>query len=80
MLVAHLQKTKNKNIQRNRKFKIYLSKPPSQKACFQYFIVYKYFKDLNRKAFTDKIIRDKTFNVAKDLKYDGYQKRSCFNS
>ena len=31
------------------------------------------FKDLNRRTFADKVLRDKAFNVAKDSKYDGYQ-------
>ena len=32
------------------------------------------FKDLNRRAASDKISRDKAFNIAKNPKYDGYQK------
>ena len=32
------------------------------------------FKDLNRGTASDKILRDKTFNIAKNLKYDGYQR------
>ena len=31
-------------------------------------------KDLNRRAFADKVLRDKAFNIAKDRKYDGYQR------
>ena len=34
-----------------------------------------YFKDLNRRTFADKILRDKAFNIAKDPTYDGYQRR-----
>ena len=30
------------------------------------------FKDLNRKT-AAKVLRDKVFNIAKNLKYDGYQ-------
>ena len=33
------------------------------------------FKDLNRRTFADKVLRDKAFNIAKDPKYDGYQLR-----
>ena len=29
--------------------------------------------DLNRRTFADKVLGDKTFNIAKDPKYDGYQ-------
>ena len=32
------------------------------------------FKDLKRKTASDKILRDKTFNIAKNPKYDGYQR------
>ena len=32
------------------------------------------FKDLARRTASDKILRDKSFNIAKTRKYDGYQK------
>ena len=32
------------------------------------------FKDLTRKIASDKILCEKTFNVAKDPKCDGYQR------
>ena len=32
------------------------------------------FKDLTRRTASDKILRDKTFNIAKNLKYDGHQR------
>ena len=32
------------------------------------------FKDLARRTASDKILRDKAFNIAKNLKYDGYQR------
>ena len=32
------------------------------------------FKDLARITAADKVLRDKAFNVAKDPKYDGYQR------
>ena len=31
------------------------------------------FKDLKRRTASDKILRDNTFNIAKNHKYDGYQ-------
>ena len=31
-------------------------------------------KNLDRKTFTNKVLRDKAFNIAKDRKYDGYQR------
>ena len=32
------------------------------------------FKDLKRGTASDKILRDKAFNIAKNPKYDGYQR------
>ena len=32
------------------------------------------FKDLPRRTASDKILRDKAFNIAKKPKYDGYQR------
>ena len=32
------------------------------------------FKDLERRTSSDKILRDKAFNIAKNPKYDGYQR------
>ena len=32
------------------------------------------FKDLKRRTFSDKILRDKAFNITKNHKYDGYQR------
>ena len=32
------------------------------------------FKDLARRTASDKILRDKGFNIAKNPKYDGYQR------
>ena len=33
------------------------------------------FKDLKRRTVSDKILRDKAFNIAKNSKYDGYKRR-----
>ena len=32
------------------------------------------FKDLKRRTYSDKVLRDKAFNIAKNHKYDGYQR------
>ena len=32
------------------------------------------FKDLRRRKAADKVLRDKAFNIAKNPKYDGYQR------
>ena len=68
-----------KNKERNNKFKetgdtTYTYKNELDKACFQHEIVYGDFKDLKRRTFSDKVLRDKAFNIAKNPKYDGYQR------
>ena len=37
-------------------------------------MAYRDFKDLKRRTASDKILRDKAFNIAKNPKYDGYQR------
>ena len=32
------------------------------------------FKDLKKRTFSDKVLRGKAFNIAKNPKYDGYQR------
>ena len=75
MLVFHLLKIKKEQ----KKFKetgdsryIYQSK--LDKACFEHDMAYGDFKDLNRRTFADKVLRNNAFNIAKDSKYDGYQR------
>ena len=36
-------------------------------------MAYGEFKDLNRRTAADKVLRDKTFNIAKNPKYDEYE-------
>ena len=52
----------------------YIYKNELDKACFQHDVAYEDFKDLARRAASDKLLRDKTFNIAKNPKYDGYQR------
>ena len=68
-----------KNKKRIQKFKEtgdtnYIYKNELDKACFQHDMVYGNFKDLARRTVADKVLRDKAFNIAKDQKYDGYQR------
>ena len=42
------------------------------KAWFQHHMVYEDFKYLSRRTLFDNILRDKSFNFAKNQKYDGY--------
>ena len=69
-----------KNKERIQKFKEtrdteYIYKNDLDKACFQHDMAYGDFKDLKRRTFFDKVLRDKAFNIAKNPKYDGYQRR-----
>ena len=68
-----------KNKKRIQKFKetgdtSYIYKNELDKAYFQHGMAYRDFKDLKRRTASDKILRDKVFNVAKKPKYDGYQR------
>ena len=69
-----------KNKKRIQKFKEtgdtnHIYKNELDKACFQHDMAYGDFKDLARRAASDKVLRDKAFNIAKNPKYDGCQKR-----
>ena len=44
------------------------------KAYFQHDMAYGGFKDLARRTASDKVLRDKAFNIAKNPKYEGYQR------
>ena len=35
-------------------------------------MAYEDFKDLTRRTESDKVLRDKAFNIAKNPRYDGY--------
>ena len=68
-----------KNKERIQKFKEtensrYIYQNELDKACFQHDMAYGDFKDLTRRTASDKILRDKAFNIAKNPKYDGYQR------
>ena len=67
MLAEHLLKTKkeHKNI---------------KKQGFQSDMIRGSFNDLPRRTVSDKYLRDKAFNIAKNPKYDRYQINSCSDS
>ena len=52
----------------------YIYKNKLHKACFQHDMVYGDFKDLAKRTASDKVLKDKGFNIAKNTKYDGYQR------
>ena len=69
--------TKNKG--RIQKFKEmgksrHIYKNELDKSCFQHDIAYGDFKELAKRTASDKVLRDKAFNIAKNPKYDGYQR------
>ena len=43
-------------------------------TCSQHDITYENFKDLPRITASDEVLRDKTFNIARNPKHDGYQR------
>ena len=45
----------------------YIYKSELGKACFQHDMAYGDFKDLKRRTGSDKILRDKAFNIAKNI-------------
>ena len=68
-----------KNKERIQKFKEigdtnYIYKNELDKTCFQHDMVYGDFKDLAKWGASDKALRDKAFNNAKNPKYDRYQR------
>ena len=71
--------TFTKNKERIQKFKEtgdtkYIYRNELDKACFQHDMAYGDFQDLARRTTSDKVLRDKTFNTAKNLKYNWYQR------
>ena len=68
-----------KNKERIQKFektedKSYIYKNQLDKTCFQDDKAYEDFNDLKRRTDSDKVLRNKAFNIAKNPKYDGYQR------
>ena len=52
----------------------YIYKNELDKACFQHDMAYEEFKGFKKRTASDKVLRDKAFNIAKNPKYDGYQR------
>ena len=52
----------------------YIYKNELDKPCFQHDMAYGDLKDLTGRTTSDKVLRDKAFNTAKNSKYDGYQR------
>ena len=69
--LKNLKKQEILHLQRKRK---YIYRNELDKACFQHDMAQGDFKALARRTASDKILRDKEFNIAKNPKYDGYQR------
>ena len=52
----------------------YIYKNEFDKTCFAHDATYSDSKDLTKRTVAEKILRNKAFNIAKDPKYDGYQR------
>ena len=52
----------------------YVYKNELDKVCFQHAMACGDFKDLAKRTAADKVLRGKTFKIASDQKYDGYQR------
>ena len=68
-----------KHEQRIQKFKEtgdtnYIYKNELDKACFTHDAACSDSKDLTKRTVADKILKNRAFNIAKDQKYDGYQR------
>ena len=68
-----------KNKERIEKFKEtgdgrYIYRNELDKSCFQHDRAYGDFKDLTKRTTADKVFSDKAVSIAKDPKYDGYQR------
>ena len=56
----------------------YIHKNDFDKAFFQHGMVYGKYKDLNKRTQSNKVLRDKTFKIASNPEYDGYQRGLVF--
>ena len=69
----------SKNKQRIKKIMLtggtnYIYKNELDKACFRHDMAYAKYKDLEKRTQSGKVLKGKTFSIASNLKYDGYQK------
>ena len=52
----------------------YICRNELDKARFQHDMAYEDFKDFAKRTASDKVLRDRAFNIAKILKHDGYHR------
>ena len=64
----------NWKIYADRKYRYLVYKNDLDKVCFQHDMAYGKSKDLVKRAQSDKVLRDKVFQIASGPEYDDYQK------
>ena len=52
----------------------YIYKNELDKACFAHDATYSSSRDISKRTAADKILKNETYKIAKDPKYDGYQR------
>ena len=71
----NFQKRKKKyKINKETGYSRYIYQSDPDKTCFQHDMAFGNFENRNRKTASDEILRYKAFNIAKNTKYDGYQR------
>ena len=71
----HLVETKIEYKKKRKKKKgdsRYIYQNKLDKTCFQHDLAYRNFKDLPRRAASDKVLCDEAYNIAKNPKCDSY--------
>ena len=75
MLVDHLLKLKKEfKILKEQEIQDVFTDKKLDKTCFQHDMAYGDFINLVRRRASDKVLRDKAFSIAKNPRYDGYQR------
>ena len=72
--MVHSLKIKNKKKIKETGDWRYIYQNELDEACFQHDMAYGDFKYLNRRTFANKVLCDKVCNIAKNPKYDEYQR------
>ena len=52
----------------------YIYRNDLDKACFQHDMAYNKYKDVVKRPVSDKVLKDKSFKIAGNPKYDGYER------
>ena len=52
----------------------YIYRNDLDKACFQHDMAYNKYKDVVKRPVPDKVLKDKSFKIAGNPKYDGYER------